>query len=142
MPIIIFACYLVGVSTQDIKEKSVSRIWHLFAFLALMFSTNPKLFFLSVLWNLAIVVLCYWQYKKGAYGLADVFVLLNCSMFFAISRGSIRFLWEFCLFYFLAIILVYLHQYVNKNIKQYRFLRKVPYIPYLSCAFILTNMVV
>lgn len=150
MASIVFYMYLIWVSRQDLKEMQVVRYSHILGVAAIFLQIVPKalqsdsrIYEAREYW-VAVMVLLFLQ--MGAcflrmYGLADVFVCFLCDIFFLLEYGLEYYLPAHFLMQAIAGGLLLMVQLVKGNVKGTRLKRPVPYIPYLSVAFILTNMV-
>ena len=75
------------------------------------------------------------------YGFADVIVFFLCGMFLLLKKGEEKYLLAYFLMQAIAGSFLWGVQLLKKNVKGLNLCSPVPYIPYISVAFILTNMV-
>ena len=151
MASLIFGVYLLWVSCQDVQEMQVVRYSHLLGVLAFLLQAVVKIIlpnarephsmleYLSA--GLVLMVLQIMAYFFRLYGLADVFVFLLCGLYMLLEKGVDRYLLAYFMVQALSGSLLLVVQFLKGNIKGMRLRAPVPYIPYISVAFILTNMV-
>ncbi len=148
---IVFGIYLIWVSWQDFKEMQVVRYSHLLGVAAIFLQTiqlillekgctnyEAKEYLAAAVILLLFQVVAYW-FKL--YGPADVFVCYLCGVFFILDKGV-----EHCLIAYFALqaiagCMLLIIQFMKGNVKGVCLRKPVPYIPYISVAFFLTNMV-
>lgn len=138
----IFFLYLVCISLQDIKTMKVTRIFHVMGIagviIMLIQEGYSDVSYTPIVFFLLIQLGCY---CFGCYGLADLFLFINCSLYMGVSYTKEDTLLYLFLFQLLANILLIVVQLCVGNFRKGRLRKKVAYIPYLSTAFILTNIV-
>ena len=155
MASILFIAYLFWASLQDVREMKVARYTHLLAVLAIICTILSKVvccmdssvyenrLWLRNLWEILLSCSFHWiGCRLCFYGLADVFVMNLCDVFYFFQSGTYG-----CLFFCFASyatsgILLLVVQLINGNLKGFHLKRKVPYIPYISIAFFLTKWVI
>ena len=155
MASVLFAAYLLWAVQQDVKEMKVARFTHLLGLGAVMVSIlasamsrhlesgNIEKIWTQNIWELAVVFLLqYIGYKLRCYGLADVFVIGLCSLFYYFQSAEYRCLYFYFLLYAIAGTILLFVQLCCGNLKGLKLKQKVPYIPYISIAFFLTKWVI
>lgn len=151
MASLIFGVYLLWVSCQDVQEMQVVRYSHLLGVLAFLLQAVVKIIlpnamdlhsmveYLSA--GLVLMVLQLMAYFFRLYGLADVFVFLLCGLYMLLEKGVDRYLLAYFMVHAISGSLLLVVQLLKGNVKGMHLRCSVPYIPYISVAFILTNMV-
>ena len=81
----------------------------------------------------------WWLFKL--YGFADVIVLFLSGVFLLLEKGTEKYLLAYFMVQALSGSLLLMVQLAKGNVKGMNLKRPIPYIPYISFAFILTNMV-
>ena len=151
MASLIFGGYLIWVSWQDIQEMQVVRYSHLLGVLAIvlhvissLLSDNGSEFYCVKKYLSAgslLLVLQILAHFLNLYGLGDVIVFFLCSMYMLLEKGVEQYLLAYFMLQAISGSLLLAVQFLKGNIKGMRLRAPVPYIPYISVAFILTNMV-
>ena len=145
---VIFVMYLFWVSWQDFKERLVVRYSHGLGVLAIILlailkkediADAPMEYWVGLIFVLLIQVAAY---KYRLYGLADVLVFLICGLYFLVQKGPQLYLTAYILLQALAGCFLLGVQIAKRNVQGVRLYKPVAYIPYISFAFILTNVVV
>lgn len=151
----LFVAYLLWASWQDLCQMCVVRYTHLlgcaaiicamfsneiFAMLQMPLSTNE---WIQNGWEIIIVIIlqiigCYFK----CYGLADVFTICICVIFYYFETGIYKCLFFYFGFYVTAGLLLLVTQCAMNNVKGLNLKKQVPFIPYLSVAFFLTKWVI
>lgn len=148
---IVFYIYLIWVSWQDFKEMQVVRYSHFLGMTALFLqiiqlillekgcvNNEAKEYLVAVLMLLLLQVVACW-FK--IYGIADAFVCCLCSVFFVLDKGIEHCITAYFMMQAIAGCMLLIVQFIKGNIKGVSLRQPVPYIPYISVAFFLTNMV-
>lgn len=144
----IFAIYLLWVSKQDYREMQVVRYSHGLGIAAIVILVilnrkeimmYPMEYILGVLFALLMQIIAY---QCHLYGMADILVFFVCGLYFLMRKGSELYFTSYMLLHALAGCLLLMIQIIKRNIKGMRLCKPVAYIPYISVAFILTNVVV
>ena len=151
MASLLFCVYLLWVSWQDVQEMQVVRYSHLLGVVAFLLQavvktllTNEGEFHGMMKYLSAGLVLLVFQivaYYFKLYGLADVIVFFLCGLYMLLEKGVERYLLAYFMVQAISGSLLLVVQFLKGNVKGMRFRCPVPYIPYISVAFILTNMV-
>ena len=147
MASVLFVAYLIWVSWQDKKEMQVIRYSHVLGIMAIVLQVVIlKVDGVDVGRNclIAMVHLSVLQviaYKFQWYGMADVIVLFLCGIWIFLTKGNEDYLRIYFLMQAIAGCLLWCVQWLKKNVKGLCLRHPVAYIPYISFAFILTNMV-
>ena len=145
---IIFAIYLLWVSHQDYREMQVVRYSHGLGLAAIVvltilnkrdFMEYPMEYITGVIVVLMIQVIAY---KCHLYGMADILVFFVCGLYFLISKGPEVYFTAYMVLQALSGCFLLMIQIVKNNVKGVHLCKPVAYIPYISFAFILTNVVV
>lgn len=142
----IFGAYLIWVSVQDYREMCVIRYSHLLGLAAVMLQSvcclraEPDRVYLNVFLSIILLVLQLGAYRFRLYGTADIFVFFLCGIFL-LNRFGADFLTAYFLIQALSGGMLMGMQFMKRNVKGLHLRRPVAYIPYISVAFILTNMV-
>lgn len=147
MASLVFCIYLIWISWQDYIEMKVVRYSHLLGIAAIFllvilekrkvcFSVKEFIFAGFVLLFLQIIA-----YYFKLYGFADVIVLFLCGLFFLVRKGTEQYLLAYFIVQAISGTLLFGVQIFKKNVHGLKLQHPVPYIPYISVAFILTNMV-
>ncbi|MBR2036398.1 MAG: hypothetical protein IKJ39_09035 [Lachnospiraceae bacterium] len=151
MASLIFDGYLVWVSWQDVQEMQVVRYSHLLGVLAFLLQVVIKMMtpnerelhsmveYLSA--GLVLLVLQILAHFLNLYGLGDVIVFFLCGLYMLLEKGVEHYLLAYFMVQALSGSLLLVVQFLKGNIKGMRLKAPIPYIPYISVAFILTNMV-
>lgn len=144
----IFYVYLLWVSGQDHHEMQVVRYSHglglaAVVILAVLYwrdiKENPTGYMLGLIFVWMIQVIAY---KCHLYGMADVLVFFICGLYFLTWKGPRLYLIAYILLQALAGCFLLIVQIIKRNVKGGHLCKPVAYIPYISFAFILTNVVV
>ena len=142
-----FIVYLLWVSRQDMKEMQVVRYSHIIGMLAVVlqvFSHGPWCIGSICAYFLAFLILLFLQFAAWLfklYGFADVIVLFLSGVFLLLEKGTEKYLLAYFMVQALSGSLLLMVQLAKGNVKGMDLKRPIPYIPYISFAFILTNMV-
>lgn len=145
---VIFAIYLLWVSKQDYCEMQVVRYSHgagLAAVVILVVMNRKKIMDYPVECIVGLVFVLLMQmiaYKCRLYGMADILVFGVCGLYFLVRKGPELYFTAYMLHQALSGCLLLAIQIVKSNVKGVRLCRPVAYIPYISFAFVLTNVVV
>lgn len=146
---LIFMGYLLWSSMQDKKEMQVVRYTHLLGAFAVICSGVQYLRSRAtageiVVMGLAAVCLMFMQllaWKCRMYGLADVIVFCLIGLFFMFEKGIAEGIMGYLYVYAVSGAMLGVVQWGKGNLKGVRLRQPIPYIPYISVAFFLTNMV-
>lgn len=151
MASLIFLLYLIWVSWQDVQEMQVVRYSHLLGALAIVLQVILSLLsdngseldcakeYLSAGSLLLVIQILAYYFKL--YGLADVLVFFLCGLYMLLEKGVERYLMAYFMVQAISGSLLLVVQLLKGNVKGMHLRCSVPYIPYISVAFILTNMV-
>ena len=148
MASLIFTGYLIWVSWQDHKEMLVARYSHGLGLMAVVILAIVQKndiavrFWEYVLGAAVIVAVQMTAYKGNFYGMADVLVFLMCGLYFLFQKGPQLYLTSYVMVYAISGCLLLLVQMARRNIRGMYLCNPVAYIPYISVAFVLTNVVV
>ena len=143
-----FVIYLLWVSKQDYREMQVVRYSHCLGVAAIVMLVilnrknimeYPMEYVLGVIFVLLIQIIAH---KCHLYAMADIIVFFVCGVYFLVRKGPESYFTAYMLHQALAGCLLLVIQIVKRNVKGVRLCRPVAYIPYISFAFILTNVVV
>ena len=151
---IIFVLYLIWVSWQDYKSMQVVRYSHLSGLFAIVL----QLFLRVVLHDLRIydmpeeiiagfvacLMLLVMQIAAcfiRLYGAADGIVFFLCGVFMVVKEGAEGFMQTFLCLTAVSGVMLLVVQAMKGNLKGVGLKHPVPYIPYISFAFILTKWV-
>lgn len=144
----IFYGYLLWAAWQDHREKLVVRYTHILglaAVMLLLYMRKEAVFAEILLYGWNVLLICILQaaaYRWHLYGLADAFVFCLCGFFFLMKYGCEMYLSVYLLVFALSGCMMLFVQMYKGNIKGVRLLMPTAYIPYISFAFFLTNVVV
>lgn len=144
---VIFGGYLGWISYQDYRSMQVVRYSHLAGLLAVLLETLRNRsqivsFFQDYAVAASIIALLQAVAQRGHfYGLADIITIYLCCIFFLVQQGPDDWMLFFCLLQAISGVLLISLQILKGNVKMLHLKRPVPYIPYISVAFILTNIV-
>lgn len=147
MASLIFATYLIWVSWQDIKERQVVRYSHLLGLFAIFLKGilhNERHSYSAKEYIAAVLVLLVLQIIASSlklYGFADVLVFFLCGVFSLFHKGVENYLPAYFVLQVISGSLLLVVQLAKRNVKGLNLKHPIPYIPYISVAFILTNMV-
>ena len=147
MASIVFLGYLLWAAWQDVKEMQVVRYTHVAGLLAVVLQAilNRKLIMQSVqAYIIAIVILLAIQITAkwlDLYGVADMIAFFLIGLYFLFRVGVRHYLLTYFFTQALSGILLLAVQVWKHNVKSLKLRHSVPYIPYISVAFGLTNMV-
>lgn len=152
---LLFVMYLLWASFQDLRQMRIARYTHLLGCVAIICAMLSKDIFVvsrmrwmatvwvQNVWEIAIVIILQIiGYYFKCYGLADVFTICICVMFYYFETGIYRCLFFYFLFYAMAGLLLVVTQCAMHNVKGLNFKKQVPFIPYVSIAFFLTKWVI
>ena len=145
---IIFTIYLLWVSKQDYREMQVVRYSHgagLAAVVILAILNGKDIVECPMEYILGLIFVLLMQmvaYKCHLYGMADILVFFVCGLYFVMRKGPEMYFTAYMLHQALAGILLLVIQIAKRNVKGTRLCKPVAYIPYISFAFVLTNVVV
>ena len=148
---VIFSIYLIWVSLQDYREMQVVRYSHGLGIAAILLEILRIVFwrdgsetyivreYMSAGFVLLLlqVVACLFK----LYGIADMIVLFLCGIFLLLRKGIEYYLMAYFMAQAISGILLLMFQFIKGNVKGTNLRNPVPYIPYISIAFFLTNMV-
>ena len=148
---VIFSIYLIWVSLQDYREMQVVRYSHGLGIAAILLEILRIVFLQDgsdiykvweYMWAGVILLLLQMAaYLFKLYGVADMFVFLLCGMFLLFQKGTGCYLTMYFMIHAVSGILLLVVQFIKGNVKGANLRQPVPYIPYISIAFFLTNMV-
>ena len=151
---IIFVLYLIWVSWQDYKSMEVVRYSHLSGLFAIVLQLFLQVILHNVMGDkmiekiiagfLACFVLLVTQIVGcfiRLYGVADGIVFFLCGLFMIVKEGAEGFMQSFLWLIAVSGVLLLVVQAMKGNLKGVGLKRPVPYIPYISFAFILTKWV-
>lgn len=144
---VIFLGYLCWISFQDYESMQVVRYSHLTGLLAVLLEiiiNRDQILYSFCSYVVAGMVMALFQavsHRCHFYGLADTITIYLCSIFFLVKHGPDDCLLFYYLLQAIAGVLLIPSQVFKGNVKKLRLKRPVPYIPYISVAFILTNIV-
>ena len=145
---LIFMVYLIWVSWQDQKEMMVVRYSHglgLFAIVILAIGHNEMIATMPWECGVGFLIVLFVQivaYQCKFYGMADVFVFTMCGLYFWLQKGPQLYLTAYVTVMAVSGCLLLAVQIVKRNVNGVCLRKSVAYIPYISVAFVLTNMVV
>ena len=150
----VFIGYLLWVSWQDYKSMQVIRYSHGMGLFAVILKIISQVFlqgmkketiyehlFASLL---AVIVLLCIQIAAcllHLYGTADGMVFFLCGLFLLVQEGTEQYMLSFLWMTALSGGMLLVVQVLKGNIKGVALKHPVPYIPYISFAFILTKVV-
>ncbi len=143
-----FAVYLLWVSKQDYREMQVVRYSHglgLAAIIILALLNRKDIMECPMEYILGVVFVWLMQiiaYKCHLYGIADILVFFVCGLYFLMRKGPELYLAAYMVLHALSCFLLLVIQIIKRNVKGMRLSKPVAYIPYISIAFVLTNVVV
>ncbi len=143
----IFYAYLLWASWQDIREMQVIRYTHLLGATAVGIQLladreqicSHGIVYLSA--GILLILVSMAAYRFSLYGMADNILLLVCGLFFINSMGVWIGLEAYLYLQAVSGVLLLIVQMVKHNVKGMKLKHSVPYIPYISVAFVLTNVV-
>ena len=144
---VLFYAYLMWVSWQDFKEMEVIRYSHLLGGFAIVLQILALRISGSEVekgWIIAVIHLSVLQivaYRFQWYGMADVIVLFLCGMWLFFVKGKDNYLQAYFVLQAMAGSFLWGIQCLKENVKGLCLLHPVAYIPYISIAFVLTNIV-
>ena len=145
---IIFVIYLLWVSKQDYREMQVARYSHGLglAAIAILIMLNNRIiveYLMKYILGVVLILLVQFiAYKCHLYGIADILVFFICGLYFLIVKGPETYFTMYILLQALSGCLLLAIQIMKNNVSGVYLCKPVAYIPYISFAFILTNVVV
>lgn len=146
---LIFMGYLLWSSVQDRKEMQVVRYTHLLGIFAVVCSGWSYLRSMAtteelVVMGLAAACLIFTQllaWKCRMYGMADVIVFCLTGLLLLFEKGITEGIMGYLYVHAVSGGMLGVVQWGKGNLKGVRLKQPIPYIPYISVAFFLTNMV-
>ncbi len=147
MASIIFLVYLLWASLQDIRRLLVIRYTHCIGLcaIAVQIWADRERFFSNVLVycgvTAVLLLIGVTADRAKLYGLADNVVFTLCGLFWAVCREAAYCMEYYLLLHIISCGLLLGVQMCRHNVKGLKLRHPVPYIPYISVAFVLTNMV-
>jgi Flp pilus assembly protein protease CpaA len=145
---VILTVYLLWVAIQDFHEMQVVRYSHglgLLAVLILVILNRGNIAEYPVEYILGLIFVLMTQVIAGKchlYGMADILVFFVCGLFFLMRKGPALYLTAYMMLHAMSGGLLLMVQLLKRNVKGVRLCKPVAYIPYISFAFVLTNVVV